>query len=84
MEFKDTLVEAQEAHRIAEFPPADASIRTDVIADILYAAVGGNFTVTLSVAAVSVSIRTVLVDELIQLGYAVDGTTTPDSLIISW
>ena len=35
-------------------------------------------------ADLHVRVLIVLLDELIQLGYAVDGTTTPGSFIITW
>jgi hypothetical protein len=37
-----------------------------------------------SVAGPAEEVRIKLLDELIQLGYAVDGTTTPNSFIITW
>ena len=84
MEFKHTLVDSQEARAIASSLPTDATVRFLIIDDINDAVTAGLFTATVSVASASVLIRLKLEDELIQLGYAVNGTTTPDSFIITW
>jgi hypothetical protein len=84
MEFKHVLVDSQEAHALASSEPADLHVRVLVLSAI-YAAVDANtLTATVVVSTASSLIRTVLLDELIQLGYAVDGTTTPGSFIITW
>lgn len=84
MQFKDTLVWSQEAHQLAANTPADLSTRYAVI-DAINDAIGSNaFTATVVVSGTTENIRLVLLDELNQMGYAVDGTTTPGSWIITW
>jgi hypothetical protein len=84
MEFKDVLVSAQEAHALAASEPADLHVRVLIMNAINTAIDADTFTATVVVSTASVLIRTVLLDELIQLGYAVDGTTTPGSFVITW
>ena len=84
MEFKHVLVDAQEARALASSEPADLHVRVLIMNAINTAIDADTFTATVVVSTASVLIRTVLMDELIQLGYAVDGTTTPGSFIITW
>lgn len=84
MEFKHVLVDAQEARALASSEPADLHVRVLIMNAINTAIDADTFTATVVVSTTSVLIRTVLMDELIQLGYAVDGTTTPGSFIITW
>jgi hypothetical protein len=84
MELKHVLVDAQEARALASSEPADLHVRVLIINAINTAIDADAFTATVVVSTASSLIRTVLLDELIQLGYAVDGTTTPGSFIITW
>jgi hypothetical protein len=84
MEFKHVLVDSQEARALAHSEPADLHERV-LILSAIYAAVDANtLTATVVVSTASGLIQNVLMDELIQLGYSVDGTTTPGSFIITW
>ncbi len=84
MNFAHTLVGAQEAHQLAAAEPADLATRFAIIDGINDAIDANTFTATVVVSGTTELIRLVLLDELIQLGYAVDGTTTPGSWIITW
>ena len=84
MNFKHTLIDAQEAHRSAASEPADLALRFLIIDSINDAVDANTFTATVVVSTVTELIRLVLLDELNQLGYTVDGTTTPGSWIITW
>ena len=84
MEFKHVLVDSQEAHALASSEPADLHVRVLIINAINTAIDANTLTATVVVSTASSLIRTVLLDELIQLGYSVDGTTTPGSFIITW
>jgi hypothetical protein len=84
MEFKHVLVDAQEAHALASSEPADLHERVLIINAINTAIDADTFTATVVVSTASVLIQQVLMDELIQLGYGVNGTTTPGSFIITW
>ncbi len=84
MEFKHTLVDSQEARRLSLYPSTDSDLRFSVIDAINTAVVADTQTATVSWGSATESVQLHLLDELIQLGYAVDGTTTPGSWIITW
>lgn len=84
MEFHHTLVGAQEAHQLSLFATTDSDLRFAVIDAINTAIVADALTATVSWGSATESVQLHLVDELKQLGYAVDGTTTPGSWIITW
>lgn len=84
MEFHHTLVGAQEAQHLSLFASTDSDLRFSVIDAINTAIVADALTATVSFGSATESVQLHLVDELKQLGYAVDGTTTPGSWIISW
>jgi lysozyme family protein len=84
MEFKHTLVWAQEAHQLAASEPADLAVRFAIIDAINDAIDANTFTATVVVSGPSELIRLVLLDELNGMGYTIDGTTTPGSWIITW
>ena len=84
MQFLTTLLSAQEAHQTAASEPADFATRVAIIAAINTAIDANAFTATVDVSASSEVIRLHLLDELKQMGYTVDGTTTPGSWIITW
>jgi hypothetical protein len=86
MNFSHTLVGAQEAHQLATTVPdvGDADLRFAVIDAINDAIVAEALTATVSTSSAAEEIQIKLVDELVQLGYAVDGTTTPGSWIVTW
>lgn len=84
MIFNTSLLSAQEAHQIAASEPDDFHQRVLIIAGINTAVDANAFTATVVVSTVTESIRLMLLDELKQMGYTVDGTTTPGSWIITW
>jgi hypothetical protein len=84
MQFLTTLLSAQEAHQTAASEPADFATRVAIIAAINTAINANTFTATVVVSGTDENIRLHLYDELIQMGYAIDGTTTPGSWIITW
>lgn len=86
MNFKHTLVDSQEAQRLTLTVPdvTDMALRFAVISAINTAIVANLLVVTVSQGAATEEVKIKLQDELIQLGYAVNGTTTPGSWIISW
>lgn len=84
MQFANTLVSAQEAEKLALFPSTDSDLRFNIIDVINTAIVADAQTATAVVSGATQSVRELLLPELIQLGYAVDGTTTPGSWIITW
>lgn len=84
MQFLTTLLAAQEAHQTAASEPDDFHIRVTLIAAINTAIDANTFTATVDVSAPSELIRIHLLDELKQMGYTIDGTTTPGSWIITW
>jgi len=84
MEFHHTLVGAQEAHQLAAFATTDSDLRFSVIDAINTAIVADAFTATVSWGSATESVQLHLLDELKQLGYTIDGTTTPGSWIITW
>ena len=84
MNFAHTLVSAQEAHQTAASEPADFHERVLLMNAINTAIDANAFTATVVVSTVTEGIRLNLLDELNQLGYVIDGTTTPGSWIITW
>lgn len=84
MNFKNTLVWALEAHQIAASEPTDFALRAALIAAINTAIDANAFTATVVVSGVTENVRLNLLDELNQMGYTIDGTTTPGSWIITW
>lgn len=84
MNFKHTLMDSQEAQRTANSEPTDFHQRVLIMNAINTATDANLLTATVVVSTVTEEIRLKLLDELIQLGYAVNGTTTPGSWIISW
>lgn len=84
MQFLTTLLAAQEAHQTAASEPADFHQRVLIIAAINTAIDANTFTATVVVSTVDETIRLHLLDELNQMGYTIDGTTTPGSWIITW
>lgn len=84
MNFASTLVSAQEAEKLSLSPSTDSDLRFGIIDAINTAIVADTQTATISVDSATQSVRDLLLVELIQLGYAVDGTTTPGSWIVTW
>ncbi len=84
MNMKSTLVWAQEARQIAQSEPTDFALRIALIAAINTAIDANTLTATVVVSGVTENIRLNLLDELNQMGYTIDGTTTPGSWIITW
>lgn len=84
MIFNTTLLSAQEARQIAASEPTDFATRVALIAAINTAVDANAFTATVVVSGTTESVRLMLLDELKQMGYAIDGTTTPGSWIITW
>lgn len=84
MTFGTTLVGQQEAHHLSLVPATDTSIRMAIIDAINDAIVSQALTATVDVSGTTENVRLVMLDELNQLGYVVDGTTTPGSWIITW
>lgn len=84
MNFAHTLVSAQEARQVAASEPADFHERVLLMNAINTAIDANAFTATVVVSTVTENIRLNLLDELNQLGYVIDGTTTPGSWIITW
>lgn len=84
MEFLHTLVSSQEAQKLSLFPSTDSDLRFGIIDAINTAIVADTLTATVVVSGATQSVRELLLVELKQMGYAVDGTTTPGSWIISW
>jgi len=84
MEFLTTLVSSQEAQKLSLFPSTDSDLRFLIIDAINTAIVADALTATVVVSTATQSVRELLLVELKQMGYAVDGTTTPGSWIISW
>lgn len=84
MNFANTLVGAQEARAIASSEPTDFHVRVLLMNAINTAIDADTFTATVVVSTASESIQLMLLDELKQIGYVIDGTTTPGSWIITW
>jgi hypothetical protein len=84
MIFNTSLISAQEAHQIASSEPTDFHTRVLIISAINTAVDADAFTATVVVSGATESIRLMLLDELNQIGYTIDGTTTPGSWIITW
>jgi hypothetical protein len=57
---------------------------SDILTPILAAMETPTYTVTVDVSDFTSSDASMLKDEMIQLGYAVDDSTTPGSWIITW
>lgn len=84
MTFNCTLVGAQEARALAASEPADLHVRVLIMNAINTAIDANTFTATVVVSTLADSQRQHLLDELNQIGYTIDGTTTPGSWIITW
>lgn len=84
MNFANTLVGAQEAHAVAASEPTDFHQRVLLMNAINTAIDANTFTTTVVVSTSTENVILVLLDELKQLGYVIDGTTTPGSWIITW
>lgn len=79
-----TYFPSQDAQRWSNKLPVDGAFRIAVLEAILTAVGSGLFTATVVVSSYTQSDRLINLYELKELGYAVDGTTTPGSWIISW
>lgn len=84
MQFLTTLVSAQEAHTLAASEPADLHVRVLIMNAVNTAIDANAFTATVVVSTLADSQRQQLLDQLNQMGYVIDGTTTPGSWIITW